>query len=133
MDRTRTQIGLSLVKGLLAAVGLTLLLMAVVAALVLWLRLSDGLLTGLNQVMKVAAILLGTFVAVGRGGRRGFITGMVLAMLYMLLGYAGYVGLGGSAFSFPEMLGEVLIGAAVGAACGAVLSNLPAKARRRTA
>ena len=70
-------------------------------------------------------------LAVGRGGERGFLTGMALAMLYMVLGYLGYVLLGGSAFSVPDMLGEILIGAAVGAAAGAVLANLPAKGRRR--
>ena len=133
MEKTRKQVCLDILKGLLAAVGLTLLMMAVVAALIVWLRLSDSLLTGLNQVMKVLSILLGTALAVGRGGRRGFVTGATLAMLYMILGYAGYVRLGGSAFSVGEMLGEVLIGAALGATCGALLSNMPERKRRRTA
>ncbi len=129
MEKTRGQAALALLKGLAVAVGVTLTLMAVVAALAVWLRLSDGLLTALNQVMKLCAILLGTLAAVGRGGHRGFVTGMTLALLYMALGYAGYVGLGGSAFRTGEMLGELLVGAAIGAAAGAVLSNLPARRR----
>lgn len=122
---------LSLLKGLLAAVGLTLLLMAAVAALAVFLRVSDGLIMALNQLMKLAAILLGATVAIGRGGERGFFTGMALAILYMALGYACYAALGGSAFAATEILGEILIGAAIGAIAGAVLSNMPAQSRAR--
>ena len=130
MSKTRAQVLLSIAKGLLAAVLLTLLLMAAVAALAVFLRVSDGLITALNQLMKLATILLGAAVAVGRGGQRGFLTGMTLAMLYMALGYAAYVALGGNDFSVPGMLGEILIGAALGAVAGAVLSNLPAPGLR---
>ncbi len=129
MGKTRTQAALALLKGLLVAVATTLVMMAVVAALAVWLRMSDGLLTALNQVMKLASILLGTLAAVGRGGHRGFVTGMTLALLYMALGYAGYVLLGGSAWSAAGMLGELLIGAALGAMIGAVISNLPQRQR----
>ena len=131
MSRNRLGGLLRIMKGLGAAVGLTLLLMAGLAALVLALRISDQWLTALNQVMKLCAIVLGALVAIGRGGERGFLTGMALAMLYMTLGYAGYVLLGGAAFQTSEMLGEILIGAAVGAITGAILSNLPARGARR--
>jgi hypothetical protein len=112
---------------------LTLLLMLGVAALALGVRVSDGLLTALNQLMKLFSIILGVSVAVGRGGQRGFLTGMTVAMLYMTIGYGGYVALGGNAFVVSQMLGEILIGAALGALAGAVLSNLPAGRGRRTA
>ena len=124
MAMTRRRTALALARGLAAAVGLTLALMAIVAALAVWARLSDGLITALNQFMKLASILLGATVAIGRGGERGFFTGMALAMLYMALGYACYVLLGGSGFVASEMLGEILIGAAIGAIAGAVLSNM---------
>ena len=133
MRDSRLSILLSLIKGLLAAVALTLLCVAGLAALAVFARVSDGLITALNQALKTAAIILGVVVAVGRGGDRGFFTGMALAMAYMALGYWMYVALGGSAFSVTDMLGEILIGAAVGAIAGAILSNLPAKKRRRAA
>ena len=133
MGKGRTQVIASVLKGLLCAVALTLLLMVGVAALALGVRISDGVLTALNQVMKLLSILLGVTVAVGRGGRRGFLTGMTVAMLYMAVGYACYVGLGGNAFVATQMLGEIMIGAALGAVAGAVLSNLPAGRGRRAA
>lgn len=128
---TRRSALLALTKGLLAAVGLTVVLMTGIAALAMFARASDGVLMALNQVMKLAAILLGATVAIGPGGERGFFTGMALAMLYMALGYGVCVALGGSAFAPVQMLGEILIGAAVGAIAGAVLSNLPARGRMR--
>lgn len=131
MAKSRVQVLAGLAKGLLAAIALTLVLMAAVTAAAVFLNVSDGLLTALNQLMKLAAILLGVRLAVGRGGERGFLTGMALAMLYMILGYLGYTLLGGGAFSTADMLGEILIGAAIGAAAGAVLANLPARGRRK--
>lgn len=133
MGKTRARVLASILKGLLCAVALTLLLMAGVAALALGIRISDGMLTALNQIMKLLSILLGVTVAVGRGGRRGFLTGITVAMLYMTIGYACYVALGGNAFDVTQMLGEILIGGALGATAGAVLSNLPAGRGKRTA
>lgn len=134
MNKTWTETVLALMKGLLAAVALTLLGMTGIAALAVWLRASDALIRALNQVLKCGAILLGATVAVGRGGHRGFFTGMALAIVYMALGYALAVLLGGNAFAVPGLLGEILIGAALGGVFGAVLSNLPQKRRRaRTA
>ena len=73
MAKSRAQVLARILKGLLAAVGLTLLLMAVLAAAAVFLRVSDGLLTALNQLMKLAAILLGAAV--------GAVAGAVLSNL----------------------------------------------------
>ena len=134
MGKARVKSLGAIVKGLFSAVALTLLSMTAIAALAVNAQVSDGVIRALNQVLKCLAILLGVRVAVGRGGERGFFTGMALAMLYMALGYALAVSLGGSDFAVPGMLGEILIGAALGGVVGAVLANLPArKTRPRTA
>ena len=132
MKKSRGQVVLALLKGLLAAILLTLVLMTTLAAAVVFLHLSDGWLRAMNQLLKIAAILTGVSLAVGRGGQRGFFTGMALAMLYMVLGYAGYILLGGGAFDTADMLGEILMGAAIGSIAGATLANLPAGGQRST-
>ena len=132
MATSRMQRLIRLTKGLAASIALTLLLTAAIAAAAVFLRASDALLMALNQLMKLTCILCGCSVAIGRGGERGFFTGMLLAMLYMALGYACYVLLGGSAPIPAEMLGEILIGATIGAIAGAVLSNLPPARRGRS-
>ena len=133
MANKRASALLSILKGLLAAAAVTLLGMALIAALVLTARLSDGVLTLLNQLLKALAVVLGVRAAVERGGNRGFFTGMTVALAYMIAGYGLYVALGGGRFEAAQMLGEMLLGAAVGGAAGAVRVNLKPKARRAVA
>lgn len=133
MANKRASALLSILKGLLAAAAVTLLGMALIATLVLTARLSDGVLTLLNQLLKALAVVLGVRAAVERGGNRGFFTGMTVALAYMIAGYGLYVALGGGRFEAAQMLGEMLLGAAVGGAAGAVRVNLKPKARRAAA
>lgn len=130
MTRTRKSTLKSLLSGLLAAILFTLLAMLALSAALVTLKISDSTLRLLNQLVKLAAILLGTCLAVPRGGEKGLVTGTVLAMLYIILGYAGYLSLGGGSFSFGCMLGELLLGSAAGAVTGAVRANLNPRRRR---
>lgn len=122
----------SIFRGLLFAVVLTLLGMLVIAALAVFARLSDSLLAALNQILKIVSIVLGVRAAVGRGGRNGFVTGAVISLLYAILGYALCVGLGGFVHSTVQMLGEILLCAAIGSMTGAILANLSPKSHRRS-
>ena len=132
MPRTRKSAILSLLKGLLVAVAFTLACMLAMAAALVYLQMSDRLLSLLNQLVKLLAIALGTCAAVPRGGSRGFLTGVEIALVYMALGYGLYVLLGGGSFAVGNMLGEMLLGSAVGAVTGAVRANLsPRRSRIR--
>lgn len=132
MPRTRKSAALALLKGLLIAVAFTLACMLLMAAALVALQMSDRLLTVLNQIVKLLAIAVGTCVAVPRGGSRGLLTGVEIALVYMALGYAMYVLLGGGSFAVGNMLGEMLLGSAVGAVTGAVRANLsPRRSRIR--
>ena len=130
MPRTRKSAALALLKGLLIAVALTLACMLLMAAALVALQMSDRLLTVLNQIVKLLAIAVGTCVAVPRGGSRGLLTGVEIALVYMALGYAMYVLLGGGSFVVGNMLGEMLLGSAVGAVTGAVRANLSPRRSR---
>lgn len=130
MPRTRKSAALALLKGLLIAVAFTLACMLLMAAALVALQMSDRLLTVLNQIVKLLAIAVGTCVAVPRGGSRGLLTGVEIALVYMALGYAMYVLLGGGSFAVGNMLGEMLLGSAVGAVTGAVRANLSPRRSR---
>jgi len=131
MSGGRFTVLLSVLRGLIAAVCVTLAGMLLIALLAVMTHISDNLILALNQLLKAASICIGTFFAVGRGGSRGFVTGAVLALIYMISGYGMYVLLGGGAYSTTAMLGEILIGAAIGAVIGAILANMRPKSRRR--
>lgn len=116
-------------KGFLLAVLLTLLLMAVLTVAVWRTDMSDATLTLLNQLLKIGSIAVGTYLAVGRGGEAGFLTGAVIGILYMAVGYGVYAALDGLVLA-SSIAGEMITGAAAGALTGAISANLPP--RRRT-
>lgn len=131
MPRNRRSILKSILGGLLFAVLFTIACMLLMALALVWLRFGDSLITVLNQLVKLAAILLGVCYAVPRGGERGLATGVLLALAYMALGYSMYVGLGGAAFAVGDMLGEMMLGSAVGAVTGALRANMSARRVRQ--
>lgn len=127
---------ISLLKGLLTAVGITVAGMAALALLVVYARLSDSALLSLNQLLKLLAIFFGTWKAVGRGGTNGFVTGVIVGVVYVALGYGLCAAWEGMTITGVLLTVEFLLGAVIGGVSGALAANLPAKsgrARRRTA
>ncbi len=129
MSRSRKSIARSLLLGFLFSAFVTVAAMLLIAAALVYLRFGDRTLTMLNQILKLAAVVLGVCVAVPRGGERGLVTGVVIALLYSAAGYGMYLALGGGSFAVGNMLGEMLTGSAAGAVTGAVRANLPARGR----
>lgn len=131
MFRTRKATLKSLLLGLAAAILFTLAAMLALAAALLGLPIGDNVLRMLNQIIKLIAVIIGCCAAVPRGGEKGLVTGVTLALFYIALGYASYLALGGGSFDAVCMLGEMLLGCAAGALTGAVRANL--RPHRRSA
>ena len=124
---------LGALQGLAVAVGITALGMLALGLMAGYTAVTDDTIRLMNQCLKLASVLLGTLAAVGMGGERGLVKGMAVGALYMLLGL-GILGLvSGMNADWSTLAGEVLIGAAVGGAAGALLANLPARRSRRSA
>ena len=122
--KRRGRILWALTRGLLAAVGATLAGMLLLALAILYLGLGDRGLALLNQMLKILAIFVGVRLSVGLGGDHGFVKGAVLGGLYIALGTVSAVLLGGAAFSAPNLVLEVILGALVGAVFGMLFANL---------
>ncbi len=120
----------SLLKGLLTAVAVTIIGMAVLALMVVYAGLSDGALLSLNQLLKLTAIFIGTWKAVGRGGTNGFVTGVVVGAVYVALGYGLCAAWEGMTVTGALLSVEFLLGAVIGGVSGALAANLPAKSGR---
>ena len=130
MRRGRNAVLWDIVRGVLCATGVALAGTLLMALSIMFLGLTEGWVFPLNQALKLFAVLAGTKAAVGRGGERGLVVGLVTAMLFMIAGYACYCALGGMDFSWGDMLNEILLGGAIGAVFGAVLANLKPKSAR---
>lgn len=123
MDNAKTA-ALRLAKGTAVAAMCTLPGMAVLALAVTMTQMEDGTLGALNQLLKAGSVFMGALCAVGRGGRRGFVTGAAVGLAYMLLGYGLFCALDGSVHALGLMGAEALFGALVGAFSGAIAANM---------
>ena len=126
----------AILRGLAAAILVTLPGMAVLALLIVYAGLSDGALTALNQALKLGAIFAGAWAAVGRGGTQGLALGAAVGLIYIALGYGNCVLWDGVVANGAVLAIEFLLGLLLGGISGALAANLPAgkrRTRRRTA
>lgn len=116
-----------LLRGLGASLLLTVLAVAVFALLMQWLKPSEEAIRIFNQLLKVAAVGVGTFVAVGRGQEGGLLKGALLGVIYMGLGVAVYALLSGQNAPWTAYLADLAMGAATGGIIGTIVSNISGK------
>ncbi|MBQ8537894.1 MAG: TIGR04086 family membrane protein [Clostridia bacterium] len=116
-------------KGLGIAVLATGVMVLVFSLLMQWLKPSDQVIRIVNQVIKLASILIGCWVCVGRAGENGLIRGACVGLLYMGAGVAVYGLLTGQQASLTAYLADLGMGIAGGGIAGMILSNLAPKAK----
>ena len=126
-SRGSTPITRGLGKGLFTAVALTLACIVIFALLMRAIKPSDTVVSAFNQVLKLAAILLGVGVCVGRGGVHGASRGALLGLLYMALGVGLYALFSNQPLSWMAYAADIGMGIAAGGLGGMVFSNLPVK------
>ena len=120
----------AVLRGVLVSASITVISVAVFALILNWWDASDRAITAINQVVKFVSILAGVVSALDGQTQGGTARGVCVGLLYMALGYAMYVLLGGGSFAVGNMLGEMLLGSAVGAVTGAVRANLSPRRSR---
>lgn len=126
-SRGSTPITRGLLKGLLAAIALTLAGIVIFALLMGAIKPTDTAVSAFNQVLKLVAILAGVWISVGKGGVHGASRGALLGLLYMALGVGLYALLSGQSLSWLAYAADIGMGIAAGGLCGMIFSNLPAK------
>ena len=131
MKGKRTAVVKSIAAGLISAILVTLAGMLLMAGLMMVVSVGDRWLMILNQLLKIGSVILGTCIAVPRGGQRGLATGTAVALLYACIGYGMYAALGGAGFTIGGMLGEILICAAAGAVTGTIRANMQPSRRKK--
>ena len=123
-SRRQRTLPMTILRGLLTAIGVTLACVLVFALLMQWLRPSDGVIRVVNQLIKLGSIFAGVYVAVGRGGDKGMLTGALVGLVYMLLGVLLYALLSGQQLPFTAYLSDVAMGIAGGGIAGAIIGGL---------
>lgn len=122
--KRKNNTALCLLKGLLTAVGVTIAGVAVFALLMQWLRPAESVVRIINQVLKLASIGAGVYVAVGRGCEGGLLRGALVGLVYMVIGVGMYALLSGQSAPVSAYLADLGMGVAGGGIVGMILSNL---------
>ena len=84
----------------------------------------------LNQVLKLTSAIAGAFVAIKPGGDKGLIKGALVGAAYMVIGLASVGALIEAGLNWQNVLAEIAVSTAVGAAAGVLTANLPARKRK---
>lgn len=115
---------LRILKGLGAALAVTVAGVAVFALTMQWLRPAEGVVRIINQVLKLLSIGVGVYIAVGRGCEGGLIKGALVGLLYMAVGVGVYALLSGQGAPTSAYLADLGMGVAGGGIVGMILSNM---------
>ena len=118
--RRQNGVWLGLLKGVLLAVAVTLALVAVFALVISLVSVPDGAVRGVNQGIKLLAIILGVRAAVARGSEGGVTRGALVGLLYMAVGVLVYALLSAQKLSATAYLADLLLGVAAGGLTGMI-------------
>ncbi len=125
--RKGTPVWLRLLKGLGAAILVTVAGVAVFALLMQWLRPAEGMVRIVNQVLKLLSVGTGVYVAVGRGCEGGLLRGAAVGFAYMAIGVAVYAWLSHQNAPASAYVADLAMGVASGGIIGMILSNISPK------
>lgn len=123
-NRNRKSIWNRLLRGLLTAIGVTLLCVLLFALLMQWLKPSDNVIRIINQIIKLGSIFAGVYVTVGRNGENGLLLGAGVGLAYMLLGVLLYALLSGQQLPWTAYLSDIAMGVAGGGIAGAIVAGM---------
>ena len=122
--RNRKTLWSRLLRGLLTAIGVTLLCVLLFALLMQWLKPGDNVIRIINQIIKLGSIFAGVYVTVGRSGENGLLLGAGVGLAYMLLGVLLYALLSGQQLPWTAYLSDIAMGIAGGGIAGAIVAGL---------
>ncbi len=111
-------------KGLGAAILVTVAGVALFALLMQWLRPTEDLVRIVNQLLKLVSIGVGVTIAVGRGCEGGLLRGALVGLMYMAIGVGVYALLSGQGAPASAYLADLGMGVAGGGIVGMILSNM---------
>lgn len=117
-------LGALLLRGLLAAIGVTLVCVLVFALLMQWLKPADHTIRIVNQLIKLGSIFAGVKVMLGRNCEKGLLYGALLGVCYMALGVGLFALLSGQTLPWTAYLSDIAMGVAGGGICGAIIGGM---------
>ena len=127
VNKKNNKMFLTVLKGSLIAVAISLVGILFFAFAIKLFGLSDGWLKPVNQVIKALSIFMGVFFALKTQKEKGLIKGCIIGFVYTAVAFLVFSILNGK-FTFDKsLITDILFGSIMGAICGVIAVNLKSK------
>ena len=120
---------LDVIKTVVIAVLISMVLVLVFALIVKATDLNDAVIGYVDQGIKIVSVLVATLIGFRRGGKGGWLKGLISGLLYVATSFFVFAAISGD-FSVGKLSWvDVLTGAAVGLICGVIAVNVKKSAK----
>jgi len=116
------------IKGSLYALCISLILVLVFAFLLRFIALDDEVISPIVQVIKGVSILCGVLIGLKESTEMGFVTGLIIGLIYVLVAFICFSALDGFSFEFNKMLvNDIVFSGIIGGISGIIAVNFRKK------
>ncbi|MBO4479419.1 MAG: TIGR04086 family membrane protein [Clostridia bacterium] len=120
---------LDVVKTVVVAVLISMVLVLVFALIVKATSANDTTIAWVNQGIKIVSVLVGALIGFRRGGKGGWLKGLIAGLLYVVTSFLVFAAISGDFSAGALSWTDVLIGAVVGLLCGVIAVNVKKSAK----
>lgn len=113
-----------IIKGALISLSATLIMILLFAVLIRFFNIPDGWIFPINQVIKVASIVLGLIAMLKANREQGFLKGVFLGAFYFVLSFFIFSILQGNFSISIKNLYDFLLTTLMGGLVGIILVNI---------
>lgn len=115
---------LSIVKGSLIALCVSMIGVLIFAFCLKFTSLSDKLITPINQVIKGISIFLGVFFGLRKRKDKGLVCGLMIGLIYTLAAFLVFSLLNASFVFDLTLVYDMIFGTLIGGICGIITINV---------
>lgn len=127
VKRGKSDFFLSLIKGSLIALSISLIGICVFAFILRFIDISVDAIKPINQVIKFGSIIIGTFMGLKKAKEMGLVSGFLIGSIYTLLAFLVFSILNGGMTFDTSLLNDTIFGGIAGGISGVVAVNFKKK------
>ncbi len=115
---------LSILKGSLIALSVSLAGILMFAFLLKFTSISDSFITPVNQVIKGLSIFLGVFIGFRKQKNMGLLGGVLTGLFFTVFAFVSFSLLNGGFLFDKILLMDIIFGSIIGGICGIICVNI---------
>lgn len=104
----------TVLKGAFNALIVSLISILIFAFIIKFVSIGDGLIRPVNQIIKIASILFGCFLAFKKNNEKTLFKGLLIGVIYTILAFVLFSLLNGQFVFNKSLVLDILFGGAVG-------------------